>query len=178
MRKPILPHIFRDISAGRYFWPQTVLLWGLLTTMFWTNWTLSNGVQPRLRSDIVLVLSDPLSPSKHVMLASSYWKERLLNRSRQEIRLAEELTENIDTNSPLVTLGQWEDEVKNVQKEYEYWSKIVEINPDYRDGYLKLAGLAVELLKSNEAKRHIGKVYALDPNTEEIQKIENLLIQN
>ncbi len=66
-------------------------------------------------------------------------------------------------------------DVTPLQNEKSYWENLVSQNPSYRDAYLQLAKVEVELGNKNEAITYITKALTLDPNSEKITSVQREL---
>lgn len=58
-----------------------------------------------------------------------------------------------------------------IQKQILAWQKIVDVNPDFRDGYLQLAILNTKLYRDFAAKKYLEKVLEIDPNNETAKRL-------
>lgn len=67
------------------------------------------------------------------------------------------------------------DSPEALSAEYSYWQAIVRTRPDYRDGYVRLASLAYQLGKLNDAKTFVSQIRRLDPNYPTLAQFEELL---
>lgn len=47
---------------------------------------------------------------------------------------------------------------------YEFWKRVIQEKPDYRDAYVQLAIVTSQLKKTDEAKMYIERAAELDPN--------------
>ncbi|QQG40713.1 MAG: hypothetical protein HYV37_00060 [Candidatus Levyibacteriota bacterium] len=56
----------------------------------------------------------------------------------------------------------------------EYWEKVINKYKNYRDGYFQLAVLEYQLGNKEKAKMYLDKVFLLDPNFEEGQRLKKL----
>lgn len=59
--------------------------------------------------------------------------------------------------------------------EKDIWLKIIKEYPDYRDGYLELARLSVELSDKKEAQNYLEKAKQIDPNSAKIDEVRKTL---
>lgn len=68
-------------------------------------------------------------------------------------------------------------EIKITKMEIERWEKITINYPNYRDGYLKLANLYWKLFDEDKTNYFLEQVRRVDPNSETLNKISNLVTQ-
>jgi tetratricopeptide (TPR) repeat protein len=66
-------------------------------------------------------------------------------------------------------------DIKDLEKEREYWVKIIEGNHTYRDGYIELADIDYRLGDLETARKWLEKAKELDPNSDFIPGLERLL---
>ncbi|HUV72409.1 MAG TPA: hypothetical protein VMW25_05350 [Clostridia bacterium] len=69
----------------------------------------------------------------------------------------------------------WQAEVRTTQEKAYAWKQLLAEKPDYRDGWLQLVGLYLELNSPQEAKEALFQAKTLDPNNEKILVLEKLL---
>src|SRR5258708_37707801 len=62
-----------------------------------------------------------------------------------------------------------------LEGEKNYWEKIANENPTYRDAYLKLARIEAELGNKSKANEYIDKAREIDPNSSKIREVARLL---
>lgn len=60
-------------------------------------------------------------------------------------------------------------------KELKFWEDFIEDHRNYRDAYFQASILEYKLGNTPKAKTYVEKGLSLDPNSEDGQKIENLL---
>ncbi len=61
------------------------------------------------------------------------------------------------------------------QTQLDYWKRMTEEKPDYRDAFIKAAAIALDLGKMSEARTFIDKALLLDPNSPTALAISKLL---
>ncbi len=62
-----------------------------------------------------------------------------------------------------------------LEGEKNYWEKIANENPTYRDAYLQLARIEAELGNKSKANEFIDKAREIDPNSSKISEVARLL---
>jgi len=149
--RPLLPHIPRfipeDVIRRIVRVAVTGGIWGLLSLLIGTNvLLLKPSLLTQLRNSIQNVIPQPNKPESTSVLGAEE------NGTR----------ENTATRESLNT-------------EYAYWQAIVDVRPDYRDGYVRLALLAYQLGKQSESKAYVDAIRHLDPNYQGLKALEDLL---
>lgn len=69
----------------------------------------------------------------------------------------------------ITTVGQLQaaaEKREELQKQQQYWEKVVVEHEGYRDAYFQLALLSYQLGERNKAQRYMDQVLELDPNFE------------
>ena len=69
----------------------------------------------------------------------------------------------------------WKLESERIAQEITYWEKTVSESPTYRDGYIQLILLNLNLGKTKEAGEWMSKVKEIDPNWEVPTSLEQLV---
>ena len=64
---------------------------------------------------------------------------------------------------------------EKIKKEITYWQENARKYPGYRDAYFQLALLEYQLGDAQSAQNYINKVEAIDPNFQEVYKLEKVL---
>lgn len=75
----------------------------------------------------------------------------------------------------LQTSSKRESDISKLKREYNYWTQVVIIHPDYRDGWLKLALASWNLGKEDEARLYIANAERLDKESDKVEGIKNVL---
>lgn len=137
-----------------------------------------------------MLFETPNSVAKHMELASFFWKENQQSQATRLVDAAEQLfvTGNVSTKqtpqnprvlgittSPQQTLASWQDEKASIVRRYDYWKAIAAAKPDYRDAYIALTVLSLELDKTDEAHAWLAKAQTIDPNSLTVQKLRDYL---
>lgn len=60
-------------------------------------------------------------------------------------------------------------------QEEDYWADVVNQNPSYLDGWLKLAIIQMQLGEKSKAVESIAKAQSVDPRSEKIRKVKEEL---
>lgn len=66
---------------------------------------------------------------------------------------------------------QWEHELSKQERTYNFWKHEVEVNPEYRDGYVQLALISYEMKRIDEARLFALRAQDLDPNNQSINEL-------
>ncbi len=66
-------------------------------------------------------------------------------------------------------------DTSGIENEKAYWLQVVSQNPTYRDGYLELAILDNTLGNKEESLMYFNKAKSIDPNSQKINEVKNLL---
>lgn len=69
------------------------------------------------------------------------------------------------------------DPVKKLEDEAEAWKKMVERQPSYLPGYLRLAVLSWKLRRDVEAREYLEWAEQIDPNNEEVSKVKRVVLE-
>lgn len=56
-----------------------------------------------------------------------------------------------------------------------YWEKVIETHPGYRDAYYNLAVLELQLGNKENAKKHLERVLQIDPTFQKGRELEKIL---
>jgi len=64
----------------------------------------------------------------------------------------------------LAAQTEYSNQSSKLQRQYDSWQQVVIEHPGYRDGYLQLAIISLEMGQKNAAQSWLKKVYDLDPN--------------
>lgn len=95
----------------------------------------------------------------------------------KELELANKLL-IIKTNKAETALRKAEEAVtrpEKIRQEIESWEKILETRPEYRDVYLRLSLLNLSLYNNEAAKLSWERASYLDPNSEEVQEVGEII---
>lgn len=65
---------------------------------------------------------------------------------------------------------------RNIEQELTFWKTIVTETPSYRDGWLELARLEMELGDKSEARKYLNQAKTIDPNNSEVKELEAKLL--
>jgi len=84
----------------------------------------------------------------------------------------------IAVNGELVVLRQKSAERAVLAARLYKWEHAMQKYPGYRDGYISIAAISLELGDRNGALTSIGKALALDPNNETAIQLEELILKN
>lgn len=127
------------------------------------------------------VIDDPENPLAHLTLAeiaadSDDWRvarteyEQALNHGepKAQARIA-------GTNSYFEVVGRKVFAVRLILKEIKEWKTILEEQPGYRDGHLRLALLYYQLSNYDLAVLHWRTSWSLDPNNEQVMAVGKIL---
>ncbi len=114
----------------------------------------------------------PFDKKSHYDLAQLYYNEGKTQRALNELDIAETLTGSNFPNSKDVLAESNEivflrskilEEPKKIAQKLEYWQKIIQQYPNYRDAWVQLYYLNKEV-NSADAEKHLKKIEELDPN--------------
>ena len=122
-----------------------------------------------------MLFETPFSVNRHIDLASLLWKQGNKNEARQLIASAETGSVLGVTTDPKSVLVLWEKEADERNKQYAFWQSVTTVKPDYRDAYIALTVLSLELNKTDEARAWLAKAITLDPNSLTVQKLREYL---
>lgn len=123
------------------------------------------------------VLRFPFDPRTHANLAQVYLEIGNLEAAEKEFSLAKSLAGILSADLRRVeeTLESTKEKPKKIREEIDFWEKITEEKPDYRDAYLKLAVLNYQIGQNDETKKYLQKIFALDPHFEPAERLKKLL---
>lgn len=126
------------------------------------------------------VLNNPKSPLTHLQLAEVAALRSDWQLARQEFVIADEFYSRNNVDS--IALDLRFDEVKSIvfaerqlQEEIRQWKSVLEKQPSYRDGYLRLALLYYQLSEDEEAYDNWMIAWKLDPNNEQVARVGKLI---
>lgn len=168
--------IFSSIVFKRWFFSVLILLIFLLPNFLATDADFQQAVHS--------VLVQPQSPLAHLQLAeiaagNSDWELAI-----QEFAIAHELsTWSGSLDSPELN-SRFKDVESTVfiecrlREEIRQWEDVLEKQPGYRDGYLRLALLYYQLSEDSEALNNWQKAWQLDPNNEQVFRVGRALGAN
>lgn len=146
-----LPQISRKINAG--LWPLAVRIgiWSVLISVVALN------IEARSSGSFKSLPNwyRQIAPKSLPHLLLSAWSPSDSN------------VLGVSTPSPQELNAQQRNHLEN---EYKFWQTIVGIKPDYRDGYIWLAGLSYQLNLPQQTSAYLQKARELDPNAALLQK--------
>ncbi|HUV46944.1 MAG TPA: hypothetical protein VMW29_02300 [Candidatus Bathyarchaeia archaeon] len=126
----------------------------------------------------------PLSVEKHLALSRTFFQNGNEPKALEELTLAKRLYQPLKffdfTDKLKKQLEETEKLVFSRQKtkeEIEHWKAILQSKPSSRDIFLQLALLHYQLLDEERTKEYWQKAFYLDPNSEIVLKIGQLVSQ-
>jgi tetratricopeptide (TPR) repeat protein len=158
------PHIPRLFSALSF------VVWGLFILLFVINIKVASKNPSPFTSAYDSPLTNPFSANSHIAAALSLWNQGLRDSAKNEILLAQDLSDPGSPSvlgvatSPSVLLEKWESQPKQLQGDYAFWKLVADTKPDYRDGLIMAGLYAYQLDKIDEARGYFQKALDLDPN--------------
>lgn len=78
-------------------------------------------------------------------------------------------------SSSLTQQKEAKKEKERVKYEVVFWEKVVQLHPDYRDGYFMLAVLEYQLGEASQSKSFLSKAMEIDPNFTKGKELEQML---
>lgn len=81
----------------------------------------------------------------------------------------------LDLNANIQAKQAIDLEREKLTRELKFWEDFIDEHKDYRDAYFQAAILEYRLGNTSKAKMHAEKGLALDPNSEDGKKLEELL---
>ncbi|MBU0618791.1 hypothetical protein KKD62_00990 [Patescibacteria group bacterium] len=166
----------KKLTIIKRFWQHvvTMFLFSLILLQLWPP----TGLNRFFRS----VGQDPWSVKKRLQLTRELFDAGQVELAEQELAylnsnslLKLAIKFRPDLQHDLQTTKQKLETPKKIQAEIDYWEKILQEKPGYRDGLLRLAILYHQTYEDDKAISAWEEANQLDPNSEEVQKIKNLL---
>jgi tetratricopeptide (TPR) repeat protein len=115
---------------------------------------------------------NPRSAHEHLVLAKQLLNLNDLQRAFEELKIIHELDASPPGYPEIYQHTQAQIQIKKqLASDQEYWRKITETRPQYRDGWYQLGVLSWLLSDHCEAKRALTQALGLDPNFEPARKL-------
>lgn len=131
---------------------------------------------------LITTLSKNANEETYITLAKRFDADGLLLQAHKVLLLGQEqfatlpLAQNVlGTTTTKELLREIDERPARLLQQYEYWKKITEEKPDYRDAWAMTATLAYQLGKLEEARTYLTHAIALDPNATRTQKLSSTL---
>lgn len=173
-----LPQIPRFITAANFRLFPYIMLWGLLLAWLGINLQaviLNSQVNNNL---IFSAISNSNDRTVHLKLARIFFDNGQIPQVNNKLKLADTSRNILGVSTGNSTLlGTWQSEPLTLQHEYEYWLKLTENKPDYRDAYIMAAIMAYQMKYSPEAIKLIQTALSLDPNYPPAIMLDKLISQ-
>lgn len=119
----------------------------------------------------------PWSAKSHAEMALVWFENGNEVEAVRELELANRLlvikTQTVEDN-----LKRAEEKVRQpgkIRGEIESWEKVLEEKPYYRDVLLRLALLSYQIYEDEKAQEYFERAKYLDPNNEEVKKIDQII---
>ena len=121
----------------------------------------------------------PFSPAPHVKMASFFGQINDWEKAKQELRLAIELSQDkADLEERLRDMTTVMNQPQRIREEIDYWEKVAEEKPDYRDAWIQISIRYWQLYETSKAKEVLAKAKEIDPNNETVAKLEERYTKN
>jgi len=122
------------------------------------------------------VLKNPKDAQAHLLLSRVFKKNNDLERATNEALVANLLApENEEVKEEITQITDLKNKPQQLEKDFNYWEKILQEDHGYRDAFLQKAGLHYQLKNTSGAKVDLQKALELDPNYEPALKMQTLL---
>jgi len=183
IQKNLLPHISRIFSAtdipSQFQFVVLASFFAFLAFNIWVQFISPNT----LISERINLLSSPFASSSHILFGKQLYVEGNVNEATTELLLAEQMTtlpkpfsKFVPTvlgaqSEPADLLHTWEQHRTYTARAYQYWKEVIGQKTDYRDAYITLAMLCIQLDKHDEAVLYLNKAHTLDPNNTLVKKL-------
>lgn len=154
---------------------EMFLLWTLLIGIVTINLISVRGERPAYWNKLMMLFETPFSVNRHMDLASLLWKQGNKTEAKQLIASAETGSVLGTMTDPKSVLALWEKEADERNKQYAFWKSVATAEPDYRDAYIALTVLSLELDRTEEARAWLAKAQTIDPNSLTVQKLREYL---
>ena len=138
----------------------TLFFLGILIFNFW----FPKSSFEKIKENFLLY---PDKKQSHLLLSLEFQKANDLETAAAELRKFYELEESLE----LRKIESLKNQPAEIRTQILAWQKIVNLNPDYRDGYLKLSILNLNLSRKFDAKRNLDKAIEIDPVNETARKL-------
>lgn len=107
------------------------------------------------------VFNNPKSSKETLDLAKLFLRENNLNSAEVEL---EKVPHDPEARKLSKLIANQKTSPQKIQSEIKFWQLQIAKFPNSRDAYLKLAVLNWRLYRNFEAKKHLSKALAIDPN--------------
>jgi tetratricopeptide (TPR) repeat protein len=133
---------------------------------------------------------NPQDIEARLILAEEFLNNNQFKEAEKELLLAQEIERSSDraierssndvlgiTTSRLEALWgkKQEADPENIRWLISQWEKVIYQQPDYRDGYLRLALYHFQLFENQKAQAYLQKALELDPNFEPTQELLQII---
>lgn len=116
------------------------------------------------------ILKNPTQTENYLQLADQLIDNRQFKAADKIIQVLGES----DVNTKALRQKKANLDPEEIQKQINYWKKILVDKPDYRDGYLQLAKLYWQIYDEEAARDNLQKALELDPNYPPALELQNL----
>lgn len=177
------PHITRIITAhifNDFYNLFKYLVIGIIITLTYLNYHTElfpeNEDYVKLKLETLKKVKDPAAYTKFALYLEH---NGLSSEAYDNFRLAQNLflQTNVlgEQNSPFSLYQQTQKQKKIIANQADYWKKITEEKPDFRDAYLQLGVSLYKLGLYDLAKKAIYKAFEIDPFYQNKETYLNLI---
>lgn len=174
MKSVRFPHFSRIFSAPLVILSARMSLWVVLIGFLSLNLYGRLVLTPYWQNNMS-VLVRPFSSEAHISVATNAWNAGNWQLAKNELLVAQSLSNVLGTSTPLDLLRSWEEEPKKLKEQEVFWQTIAAQRPDYRDGFIQLAAISYQLNDNQKTVSYLDIARTLDPNFPAIQKLAKLL---
>jgi tetratricopeptide (TPR) repeat protein len=121
------------------------------------------------------VTRDPNNADLHLKIAEVLNKSKDFSQAVEELAKAQNLDPKLNLDEKIKDEKVARDEVGNLRSELAQSLIDVDLHPDFRDGWVRLAYLHYRLREDGAAKSALGNALALDPNYQPAVDLKKLI---